>query len=117
MALSLGVMGCYAPERDCQAFRNGTFTFTSEINGETKTTTFVRENDLEVDYFDGEADSASVHWINNCEYVVRKLHPRNASEEKAIHIKILTTSDNAYTFEYGLVGSPEKSKGTANKSK
>ncbi len=114
---ALGLLGCYSPERDCQAFRNGTFSFSSEIDGETKTTTFVREGTLEVDYFEGKADSAEVRWINDCEYIVKKLHPRNASEEKSVHMKILSTTADSYTFEYNIVGSSNKSRGTAFKTK
>jgi hypothetical protein len=113
---SLAVTGCYAPERDCQAFRNGTFTFTTEIGGEAKTTTFVRRGDQEIDYFEGKADTSEVRWINDCEYIVRKLHPANVSEEKSIHMKIISTTADSYTFEYNLVGSSNKSRGTAFKT-
>ena len=37
------------------------------------------------------------------------------SEEKAIHMKILTTDATIYTFEYGLVGETKKQRGTAKK--
>lgn len=107
---------CYEPERNCQAFRNGRFTFSSEIGGETKTTTFLREDSIEIDYFEGKADTSSVRWINDCEYVVKKLHPANAAEEKSIHMKILSTTENSYTFEYQIVGTSDKSSGTAYKT-
>ena len=107
---------CYEPERNCADFRDGTFSFTSEINGESKTTTFVRKGELEIDYFEGGADSSRVRWINDCEYVVRKLNPGNAAEEKAIQMKILSTTEDSYTFEYNIVGSSNKSRGTAFKT-
>lgn len=106
---------CYEPERDCKAFKDGEFTFTTTINDQEFTTTFVRKGDLEVDYFDGKIDSSSVRWINECEYIVKKLHPNNKAEEKSVHMKILTTTDNSYTFEYNIVGDNNKSKGTAIK--
>jgi hypothetical protein len=37
------------------------------------------------------------------------------AEEKAIHIKILTTKGNEYNFEYNIVGDTNKQKGTAKK--
>jgi len=107
---------CYEPERNCQAFRNGKFTFSSEIGGETKTTTFLRDDSIEIDYFEGKADTSSVRWINDCEYVVKKLHPANAAEEKSIHMKILSTTEDSYTFEYQIVGTSDKSRGTAYKT-
>ena len=90
------------------------FSFTTTINEEEVTTTFIRKGDLEIDFFEGKVDSSSVRWINDCEYIVKKLHPRNKAEEKSVHMKILTTSDNSYTFEYNIVGETSKSKGESH---
>ena len=106
---------CYQPKRDCKTFKHGTFTFTSIINDEEKTTTFVRYENIEIDYYEGKSDTASVRWINDCEYVVKKLNPANKVEEKSIHMKIRSTTDSSYTFEYGIVGETNKSVGTAIK--
>lgn len=114
LLLLLGT-GCYNPPRDCKAFKEGTFRFTAIIDGKEQTTKFERYNDQEIDYFEGKADTSSIRWINDCEYIVKKLRPQDAAEEKSIHMKILTTTDSSYTFEYGLVGSSKKSKGTAIK--
>lgn len=107
---------CYLPERNCKDFKDGEFSFTSVLNDKEVTTTFVRKGDLEVDYFEGKIDSSSVRWINDCECIVKKLHPRNKAEEKSVHMKILTTTDNSYTFEYNIVGDSNKSKGIAIKT-
>ncbi|MEX0360583.1 DNA topoisomerase IV [Flagellimonas sp.] len=115
LVLSLLLSCQQPPERNCTNFKNGRFSFTTEINGENKTTTFLRKDDLEVDYFEGKQDSSSVRWINDCEYVLRNLNPKNKAEEKSIHIKILTTSDSSYTFEYNAIGDKRKFKGTAHK--
>lgn len=116
LALLLTFTSCYEPRRDCNAFKNGEFTFTSIINEKEVTSTFIRNNNLEIDFFEGKIDSSSVRWINDCEYVVKKLNPKNKSEEKTIHMKILTTTDNSYTFEYNIVGDSNKSKGIAIKT-
>ena len=108
-------MSCYKQERNCSNFKTGMFEFTASIDGEEKTTRFFRNDTLEVDFFEDKADSSSVKWINDCEYIVKKLNPKNMAEQKAIHMKILTTSKNSYTFEYGLVGSHVKQRGTAIK--
>ena len=107
---------CYQPDRDCQRFRNGTFEFTTSLNDESVTTTFVRQDTLEVDYFKGKADSSSIRWINDCEFVVQKLNPKSQAEKQAILMKILSTTENSYTFEYGLIGQPPTGKGTAFKT-
>ena len=109
----LGVASCYSPERDCSRFKNGTFTYEALVGTELLTTTFVRNDSIEIDYFKGKSDTSSIRWINDCEYIVKKLNPRFRSEEKAIHMKILTTRKNEYTFEYGIVGEAKKQKGIA----
>ncbi|NDV15004.1 DNA topoisomerase IV [Muricauda sp. TY007] len=103
------------PQRNCNDFKTGKFSFTTTINGEEKKTTFNRTTDLEVDEFEGKIDSSSVRWINDCEYVLKNLNPKNKAEEKPIHIKILTTTESSYTFEYNVVGDNRKFKGTAHK--
>ena len=106
---------CYGPERNCSDFKNGIFSFTAEVDGEKLTTTFVRKDSIELDYFQGKVDTSSIRWINDCEYLIRNLNPENRSEEKPLHIKILTTDGDSYTFEYGLVGDSKKQRGTAVK--
>ena len=113
----LAISSCYQPERDCKAYKDGEFTFTSMIDDQEVTTTFVRNGDLEIDHYQGKADSSSVRWINDCEYIVKKLRPRNKAEEKSVHMKILTTTDNSYTFEYSIVGDNNKFRGIAIKTK
>ncbi|AEM72098.1 hypothetical protein Murru_3077 [Allomuricauda ruestringensis DSM 13258] len=103
------------PQRNCNDFKTGKFSFTATINGEEKKTIFNRTTDLEVDEFEGKTDSSSVRWINDCEYVLKNLNPKNKAEEKPIHIKILTTTESSYTFEYNVVGDNRKFKGTAHK--
>lgn len=108
---------CYEPERKCADFRTGTFEFEAVVGTEVLKTTFVRNDSIEIDYFEGKQDTSSIRWINDCEYIVKKLHPKNKAEERAIHMKILTTTDNTYLFEYNIVGEKQKQKGTAVKTK
>lgn len=108
---------CYSPQRNCKDFRTGTFTFETYIEGELVKTKFTRNDSLEIDYFQGEVDSSSVRWINDCEYILTNLHPETIAEEKPLHIKILTTDENTYTFEFSHVGSTEKQQGTVSKIK
>ena len=103
------------PQRNCEDFKTGKFTFTATINGEEKKTTFHRTLSLEVDEYEEKVDSSSIRWINDCEYVLKNLNPKNKAEEKPIHIKILTTTESSYTFEYNVVGDSKKFKGTAHK--
>ena len=106
---------CYEAERNCEDFKTGTFEFESYLEGELVKSRFVRNDSIEIDYFRGETDTSSVRWINDCEYLISNLNPKNRAEEKPIHIKILTSKDNTYTFEYGLVGETKKQRGTVVK--
>ncbi|QNJ98665.1 DNA topoisomerase IV [Constantimarinum furrinae] len=109
------VTGCYEPERNCTAFKTGTFEFEALVGTELFTTRIERNDSIEVEYFNGKIDTASVRWINDCEYILKKLNPNSISEKKAIHIKILYTEGNTYTFEFNEVGQSVKKKATATK--
>lgn len=111
LLLILLFAGCYSPERDCVSYRTGTFEFETYLNGEIVTSRFIRNDSIEVDHFQGKTDTSSVRWLNDCEYIIKNLNPKNRAERQPIHIKILTTGKDSYTFEYGLVGDSQKEKG------
>lgn len=109
------LMSCYNTERNCKDFKTGKFKFEYEVDGVKKITFFERKDSIEIETFDGKTDTASIRWVNDCEYILRKIHPKNMAEKKAINMKILTTSKNSYIFEFGIVGSDEKQRGTVFK--
>ena len=115
---SMGIMAsCQSPpQRNCTDFTEGKFKFSTIVDGDTLTTEFLRQKNIEIDYFKGKQDTSSIRWINDCEYVLKKLNPKNRAEEKSVHIKILTTTDSSYTFEFSTVGDPKKLRGTAFKT-
>jgi len=98
----LVLTSCYNVERNCQDYRTGDFKFTFLVDNVEKTGTFSRTEHLSIDYFEGKVDSSSIRWINDCEFILKKLNPANTSEDDAIHMKILGTTDSSYTFEYKL---------------
>ncbi|MDP2685775.1 MAG: DNA topoisomerase IV [Aequorivita sp.] len=108
---------CYESERNCSDFKTGTFEFEAFSGTEVFKTTIVRNDSIEIDFFDGKSDTSSIRWINDCEYVLQKIHPKNQAEKKAVLIKILTTNKNNYTFEFSEVGKTKTSKATARKIK
>ena len=115
LPLLLIFASCYNAEHNCKDFKTGKFKFEHEVNGVKKVTLFERNDSIEIETFDGKTDTASVRWVNDCEYILKKLHPKNMAEEKAIGMKILTTSKNSYTFEFGIIGSDQKQRGTVTK--
>ncbi len=111
------LFSCYNQERNCKDFKTGKFQFDLEVDGKKNTTIFQRNDSIEIETFNGKTDTSTIRWVNDCEYILEKLHPKNIQEKKAVHIKILSTSKNSYTFEFGIVGSDKKQKGTVNKIK
>jgi hypothetical protein len=106
---------CYEVERNCKDFKTGKFQFDFVVNGVKKTTVFERAETLQIETYEGKTDTATVRWVNDCEFVLQKLHPKNIQEKKAISMRIVSTTKNSYTFEFGIIGSDEKQKGIANK--
>jgi hypothetical protein len=107
---------CYAPQRDCKAYRTGEFNFQYNVGDSVKTGRFVRTEEYSVDYYEGNIDSATVRWFNDCEFVLQDLNSKTA-----IQYKIISTTDSSYTFEYkSAVKDPNKKlivkKGTAFKT-
>jgi hypothetical protein len=111
----LVLASCYDAEHNCKDFKNGKFKFEFDVNGVKKTTLFERKDGIEIETFEGKTDTSTVRWVSDCEYILQKKHPKNMAEEKAINMKILTTSKNSYTFEFGMVGSDQKQRGTVVK--
>ncbi len=111
----IALTSCYNNERNCKDFKIGKFEFVQEIDGQQKKSVFERTENLQIETFNGKTDSASVRWVSDCEFVLQKLHPKNMQEKKAIGIKILTTNDKGYTFEYAFVGDAKKQRGTVTK--
>ena len=109
------LMSCYDVEHNCKDFKTGKFKFDYTVNGVKKTTVFERKDSIEIETYEGKTDTSSIRWVSDCEYVLRKIHPKNMEEKKAINMKILTTSKNSYTFEFGIVGSDAKQRGTVEK--
>ena len=114
-SLPILIGSCHAPARNCPDFHEGTFRFNAKVDGKEQTTVFTRTRDLEISEYLEKKDSASIRWINDCEYIVTNLNPGSRAEEKPIHMKILSTNSNSYTFEYKLVGGSKSSRGTVYK--
>ncbi|MFN3757511.1 MAG: DNA topoisomerase IV [Flavobacterium sp.] len=112
---SLLFVSCYQQERNCNDFKTGEFQFELEIDSIKEVSVFKRTDSLQIETFRGKTDTSSVRWINDCEFVLQKINPKNMQEKKSIHMKILSTNDEGYTFEFGFVGDANKQKGFVTK--
>ena len=115
LPLLLLLISCYEGERSCKDFKTGKFKFEHDVDGVKETTFFERNDSIEIETYEGKTDSASIRWVSDCEYILQKINPKNKAEAQAIGMKILTTTKNSYTFEFGMVGSDAKQKGTVTK--
>lgn len=117
LLISLTFFNCYNVERNCTDFKTGMYSSTITIDGKDYESVFVRDESLQIETFEGKTDSSTVRWINDCEVVFKTINPKSMAEQKDIHLKILTTTDSSYTFEYSYVGETLKQKGVAIKLK
>ena len=101
--LLLTIASCNTPERNCANFKTGTFEFETLVGTELKKTKFVRNDSIEIDYYDNKIDTFSIRWVNDCEYVMKKLRPKNQAEKEPVLFKVLTTKGDEYTFEYSML--------------
>ena len=109
------LVSCYQQERNCTDFKTGKFTSETEIEGKKYTSTFERNDSIQIETYEGKIDTFKVRWTNDCEYVMQNINPKNREEKKAVQMKILTTNANSYTFEYSFVGDSKKQRGTVTK--
>ena len=115
LLLALWLTACSNKERNCKDYRTGKFEFTKEFDGKKQTSITVRTDSLQIETYKGKTDTATVRWVNDCEFVLRKLHPKTMNEQKAVSITILATDEKGYTFEYSYVGDAKKQRGTVSK--
>jgi hypothetical protein len=111
----LSLVSCYEQERKCTDFKVGKFTSETTIKGKKFTTQFERNDSIQIETYEGKIDTFNLRWINDCEYIMQNSRPKNREERKSIAIRILTTQEKNYTFEYSYVGEPTKQKGTVTK--
>lgn len=109
------LVSCYHQERKCDDFKTGSFAFVKVIDGKEHISHFTRDDKYQIETYNGKTDTASVRWVNDCEFILEKLHPKSMAEKKAISMRILSTKGNTYTFEYFFVGESKKETGTVTK--
>ena len=107
---------CVLPEKNCSQFKVGEFNFESKTESGIYSSRSVRNDSIEIEFFGSSIDTSKITWVSECEYILRKLRPKTLSEEKAISVKIINTSEKGYLFEYSFVGDKEnRARGNAFK--
>ena len=105
--ISVTIFSCTIPEKNCSNFKVGEFKFESTTNTGVYNSKSIRNDSIEIEYFDNTIDTSKITWVSECEYILRKLKPKNISDQKAVSVNIISTSENSYVFEYSFVGDKE----------
>ncbi len=116
VVLLFSITSCYQNTRQCNDFKTGIFRSEVTINNKIYISDFKRTETIQIETYDEKTDSSEVRWINDCEVIFKTINPKNRLEKKDIHLKILTTTDSSYTYEYSYVGEQKKQKGIAIKT-
>ena len=110
------LFSCVIPEKNCSQFKIGEFNFESKTENGVYNSRSIRNDSIEIEYFGSSIDYSRITWVSVCEYILIKLRPKSLSEEKAVSVKIINTSDKGYLFEYSFVGDKEnRARGNAFK--
>ena len=118
LLLAILFISCNNPDRDCKDYHTGNFFSETTVNGKIYKSTFLRkDNGIQIEEFEGKVDSSSVRWVNDCEMILSPIKPKSITEKKNILIKILTTTDSSYTYEYSYLGNSKKMKAEAIRMK
>ena len=115
ICFALLATSCYEANLDCKSFRTGTYISEISIQGKKQRTTSIRTDKLVIETYKGKTDTARIRWVNDCEFILTKLHPKSMAEQHAVSIRMISTTKNSYAFDFGIVGNPQRQKGTATK--
>ena len=115
LLFALTLVSCYNQERNCKDFKTGKFTSETTVEGKKFTSTFERNDSIQIENYNSVIDTFSIRWINDCEYILENVRPKNKAEKKAVHVKILNTKGLKYNFEYSFVGDAKKQFGSVTK--
>ena len=95
-------ISCSIPERNCQEFKTAVYEFKTMIDGKEYFSNFKRSDSIEIEFFQGIKDTSSVRWVSDCEFILKNINPNKS--KTSISMKILSTKENSYVFEYSIVG-------------
>ena len=77
---------CYNQERNCTDFKTGKFTSETEIEGKKYTSTFERNDSIQIESYEGKIDTFKVRWTNDSEYIIQNMNPKNREDKKPVQM-------------------------------
>jgi len=109
------LLSCYQPNRQCSDFKVGKYKYEALVDGKLEKTIFDRNDSLQVEIYQGKTDTSKIRWINDCEFILTPVNPKSILDQYQIHMKIISTNQDAYTFQYNVVGEKQKETGRAER--
>ncbi len=77
---------CYKVERNCSNFRFGTFKYERVIGDKLSTSFFIRNNDIEIEYYNNKIDTSKInpltHPIENTQTLRDDIETKDIEREK-----------------------------------
>lgn len=98
---------------DVESFKVGTFKTLLDANDDTSIA--VRNDSIQIENYNSKIDSFAINWVNNFEYVLKKINPKTALDNTPFHVKITGIKENSYTFTAFYKGSNFRQTGTVIK--
>lgn len=114
--LLLSLFSCYTPERNCNDYKVGTYKYEALVNGNLEKTIFIRNDSLQIEIYQGKTDTSKIRWVNDCEFILTPVNPESILDKYQLHMKILSTTENTYQFQYNIVGEKQKEVGIAERT-
>lgn len=116
LLLLICLFSCYAPDRNCTDFKVGTYKYEALVNGNLEKTIFIRNDSLQIEIYQGKTDTSKIRWVNDCEFILTPVNPESILDKYQLHMKILSTTENTYQFQYNIVGEKQKEVGIAERT-
>ena len=79
---SILIINCSLPEKKCTLYKKGSFEFKTKINNEFVISKFIRNDSLEIEYFQNKIDTSFVRWVSDCEFILTKKNPESMEDKK-----------------------------------
>jgi hypothetical protein len=98
---------------DVKSFKTGTFKTLLDANDDTSIA--VRNDSIQIENYNSKIDTFAINWVNNFEYVLKKVNPKTVLDNTPFHVKITGIKENSYTFTAYYKGSNFRQTGTVIK--
>lgn len=105
----LVILSCKGTISDVSQFRTGTFE--TYLDASDEVSKAIRNDSLQIEYYNIVPDTFAIKWKSNFEYELLKLNPKKGLDSVPFIVKITGVKGNTYTFKANYKGSNFKQLG------